>query len=449
MVGVDIFKHHYDQQLRSPMLLYRRPGILSIAMAGLLLLATSCANSEAGRSVEESLQPDPRLLSDKEGQTQNASPASPTLPAEFPPSVPIYPDSQLQEVKSQGESGWLTQWKAANTSRQEILQYYQQQLQDSGWQLQTQTTDQPSQIVAQRDSLQLTVSLRSLSGNQRLSSQAATTFTLETSQPSEISETPTATPSPASQITPTPETTSTPSPTPSPSPTSSPTFSDLEPAPEEIRSYIRDLAKLGILEPATETGEFQPNQPITRRTFARWLFLAHNKIYAQQPGQRLRQGVKSSQPVFGDVPTSDRDFAPIQGLAEAGIIPYPQTGEDSQTQFNPDQPLTRSQLLRWKVPLDVRKSLPAASVDAVKEKWGFQDAQKINSETMRALLADYKNGDLSNVRRAFGYTRLFQPSKPVTRAEAAAALWYFGSQGEGLSAKNVLEMNSSGTSHSG
>ncbi len=414
-----------------------------MAMAGLLLLATSCANSEAGRSVEESLQPDERLLSDREGQTQKSSPEEATLPADFPQSVPIYPDSQLQEVKSQRKSGWLTQWRAKNTSRQEILQYYESQLQDNGWQLQKPTTadTNTSEIVAQRDSLQLTVSLRSLSGNQRLASQEATTFTLEISPQPETSPTPTATPTPA--------TTSTPTPTPSSTPTSSPTFPDLEQAPEEIRSYIRDLAKLGILEPATETGEFQPNQPVTRRTFARWLFLAHNKIYAQQAGQRLRKGVKSSQPVFGDVPTSDRDFAPIQGLAEAGIIPYSQTGEDDQTQFNPDQPLTRSQLLRWKVPLDVRKSLPAASVDAVREKWGFQDAQKIDSETIRALLADYKNGDLSNVSRAFGYTRLFQPNKPVTRAEAAAALWYFGSQGEGLSAKNVLEMKSSGTSNGG
>ena len=39
----------------------------------------------------------------------------------------------------------------------------------------------------------------------------------------------------------------------------------------------------------------------------------------------------------------------------------------------------------------------------------------------------------------FGYTTLFQPKKPVTRAEAAASLWYFGFQGDGITAKEVLE----------
>jgi hypothetical protein len=34
---------------------------------------------------------------------------------------------------------------------------------------------------------------------------------------------------------------------------------------------------------------------------------------------------------------------------------------------------------------------------------------------------------------------LFQPKKPVTRAEAAAALWYFGAEGEGISAQDALQ----------
>ena len=55
------------------------------------------------------------------------------------------------------------------------------------------------------------------------------------------------------------------------------------------------------------------------------------------------------------------------------------------------------------------------------------------------LYADFQNGDLSNIRRIFGYTTLFQPKKPVTRAEAAASLWYFGFQGDGITAQEVLE----------
>jgi hypothetical protein len=37
---------------------------------------------------------------------------------------------------------------------------------------------------------------------------------------------------------------------------------------------------------------------------------------------------------------------------------------------------------------------------------------------------------------------LFQPKKSVTRAEAAASLWYFGIQDQGLSAKDALEAKS-------
>ncbi|MGB3642768.1 MAG: S-layer homology domain-containing protein, partial [Rivularia sp. (in: cyanobacteria)] len=55
-------------------------------------------------------------------------------------------------------------------------------------------------------------------------------------------------------------------------------------------------------------------------------------------------------------------------------------------------------------------------------------------------IADYQNGEQSNIRRVFGYTTLFQPKKAVTRAEAAAALWYFGTESEGISAKEALKL---------
>jgi len=37
----------------------------------------------------------------------------------------------------------------------------------------------------------------------------------------------------------------------------------------------------------------------------------------------------------------------------------------------------------------------------------------------------------------------FNPKKPVTRAEAATALWYFGTQGEGVSAADALKLKQS------
>ena len=71
---------------------------------------------------------------------------------------------------------------------------------------------------------------------------------------------------------------------------------------------------------------------------------------------------------------------------------------------------------------------------------GLQEAAKIYSRALRAVTADFQNGDQSNIRRVFGYTTLFQPKKAVTRAEAAATIWFFGSQTEGISAKEALQL---------
>lgn len=241
------------------------------------------------------------------------------------------------------------------------------------------------------------------------------------------------------------------------------TFPDLNTAPEELQAYIRDLAQLGLLSSAVQskpTGstpvhtthqtlrDFQPNQPISRRDYARWLLSSYNRFYQGDTSKRIRLGNVSAQPAFQDVPASDPDFPYIQGLAEAGIIPSPLAGSATAVTFRPDAPLTRKDLLLWKVPLDTRQGLPTATVEAVKETWGFQDAAKIEPLALKAVLADYQNGEVANIRRTFGYTTLFQPDKAVTRAEAAATLWRFGSATEGISAAQVLTKPAAGTSAS-
>ena len=226
------------------------------------------------------------------------------------------------------------------------------------------------------------------------------------------------------------------------------TFADLNQAPTDLRPYIRDLAGLEIVTaaPAADkegedqpaANQFQPNQPITRREFARWLVEANNTIYADEAKERIRLAIESSNPAFEDVPKSDPDFAVIQGLAEVGLVPSALAGNATAVNFRPDAPLTRQDLLLWKVPLDTRQALPSASVEAVQEAWGFQDASKINPAALRAVLADHQNGDFANIPRAFGYTTLLQPEKAATRAEAAAVLWRIGNQNEGVTAEEVL-----------
>lgn len=233
-------------------------------------------------------------------------------------------------------------------------------------------------------------------------------------------------------------------------------FNDFGKVSPELREQIQDLAALGVLDINFDTNsennkstsnsgannptanQFEPAKNITRREYARWLLAAYNVMHANNPTKQIRLAATSSKPVFRDVSTTDPDFGAIQGLAEAGIIPSPLSGDSTQVLFQPNAPLTREQLILWKVPLDIRQALPAANLESVKQTWGFQDTAKINSKALRAILADFQNGDRANIRRVFGYTTLFQPKKPVTRAEAAVALWYFGTEGEGVSAQDAL-----------
>ncbi len=221
----------------------------------------------------------------------------------------------------------------------------------------------------------------------------------------------------------------------------------LSEVPDDLRPYVQDWLTLGLgsegsrssTAAAAPSPDFRPNQPITRGEFAQWLLTANNRFYQDQPAKRIRPATSSTTPAFQDVPGSHPYFAAIQGLAEAGIIPSAKTGNATAVTFRPDAPLTREDLVLWKVPLDSRAALPTATADAVTTVWGFQDTAQIEPLALRAVLADHQNGDFANIRRAFGYTTLFQPERGVSQAEAAAALWRFGTQTEGISAEDLLK----------
>ncbi|WP_338431207.1 S-layer homology domain-containing protein [Synechococcus elongatus] len=245
---------------------------------------------------------------------------------------------------------------------------------------------------------------------------------------------------PTSPTTPTPTPPVTPPTSPSPTPPeSSDRFTDLDQIPAALRSQVEELLELGVLDTAGDRqGRFDPNQPIDRGTFARWLLAVNNRFFEDDPGRQIRLAIADSPPVYTDVPSSNPNFIAIQSLAEAGTLPSRLSGDTAATRFQPAAPLTRADLLLWKVPLDHRQPLPTATPEKLASSWGFQDASSLDPRLQRVLLADDDNGAQSVVRRVFGFTQLFQPRKAVTRAEAAAALWYIGFQGEGQSAAQVL-----------
>ncbi len=472
---------------------------MGIALSLTLPLA-SCASGSLTSPLERSLAADPQLQTGAGGfGSPSTAPdlrATASLPPDFPSEIPIYPGAALQAVTAAAASAGsdvssvsggaggagtasgvglpaqsadrpavLTRWLTPDSATQ-VQQFYQQAFQSNGWQLAANGTSPLDSLRATKSGLQVTLNLAAASAASPAAPTPApaspTDFSLTYRQleTGEVAATPApfdqlASPTasvPGSGFTALPQagdrnfigpllpTSTAPAGSPSPVATGAiatpQQFGDLTQAPAELQPYLADLAQLGVLN-VSSGQEFKPNQVITRREFARWLVAANNRLYATRPGNQIRLAVATDQPAFQDVPRSDADFAAIQGLATAGIIPSPLSGNSTTVTFRPDAPLTREDLILWKTPLDTRQALPNATLDAVQQTWGFQDTPRIDPKALRAVLADYQNSDLANIRRAFGYTTLFQPKKPVTRAEAAAVLWYFGTQGDGMSAKDA------------
>ena len=438
----------------------------------LALPLASCANSGLGRSLQDSLAADPRLTQTTPAATPSPSPAAQTqaeLPNDFPSEIPQYPNAILQEViKAEATSPnaeVTTVWQTGDRSDR-VAAFYREQLQTSGWTLQTAPlTSQQGTLVAQRDTpnaLTVTISIPPAANPSPSPDPAATTtpaptpvaagtqFTIQYGSGAGVGQaTPSPTPAP-SEIFLGAEGTSEGATAPATAPAApvatlpSNNYTDLNKAPQELQRYLADLAQLGVLNlsPAGQTKTtattFSPNKPVSRREYARWLFEANNRLFSDRAAQQIRSASGSAQPAFRDVPPTDADLAAMQGLAEAGIIPSSLSGNPTAVNFRPEAQLSRETMLLWKVPMDTRQPLPTSTLDAIKQTWGFQDAARIDPIAQRAVLADFQNADLSNIRRVFGFTTLFQPKRAVTRAEAAATLWYFGYQGDGASAQDAL-----------
>ncbi|NJK40293.1 MAG: S-layer homology domain-containing protein [Acaryochloridaceae cyanobacterium SU_2_1] len=402
---------------------------------GLLFPLVGCS----GTAVQQAFSADPQAS--QWTSTQQ-------LPADYPASL-NYPNANLQGVlktkaDASQEPNWQgqvqqTRWGTPDNS-QDVQKFYRQLFQQQGWQLTGQKLSQQQLIfLAERQGLKVRVTIPAAATlvPAQPNPESSTTrvpllvfFIDYVSDPNSKPDpsTPSSTPSPQSQgsqgeLTGTPETES-----------------------ADLQTYVQDLRQLGLLTTAGESTAStpsrvlsNPNQPVTRGTFARWLVETNNRLYRDRTAYQIRLAASSQQPTFQDVPKTHPDFAYIQGLAEAGFIPSPLSGDPNQKSFKPDQPLTRETLLLWKVPIDLRRILPSATADKVKEVWGFKDAQKISPTAMAAIFADHKNGDLANLRRLLGSALLLQPQKPVTQAEAAACLWFVGVAGEGYSAKDVLQ----------
>jgi hypothetical protein len=333
--------------------------------------------------------------------------------------------SAIESAKASGANLQQTRWSTPD-NRNQVIDFYRQLLQQKGWQdVQEATQNSDIVLTAKQQDLQVSISILNGLAPQQVSSgdmaqNQATQFAIAYQRTA-----------PATGATPSP----------SPSPVASTELVNASQIPATLRSSVEEVLQLNILtpDPAQAGGNANdPNQPISRATFARCLVEANNRLYRDRPSRQIRLASTAAKPAFQDVPTNHPDFGAIQGLAESGYIPSPLSGDSSQKTFRPSAPLTRETLLLWKVPIDRQQILPTVSSEKVKQLWGFRDSAQIAAPALSALTTDHQNGDLSNIRRMLGSTLLFQPQKAVTKAEAIASLWFIGIEGDSLSAKDLL-----------
>lgn len=359
------------------------------SLLNLLIFLSSCSGNQL---LENRFAPDSALnLTAKPNQTaQINQPTKPVeLPQDFPQDIPPYPQAELIEVNEN-----KTLWSSSDPSNL-IINYYEQNLTNLQWQIEQKEDNlikakkpesQQNLLISlspEGENTNFTIAYNNLNNENDLTNNSSTSITPIDNTPSNL---------------------------------------NLENSP------LQELISLNIIDNSTQ--EINPYQIINRREYARWLVKANNLLYADSNGKQIRLANPNSKPIFTDINNNDPDFAVIQGLAEAGLIPSSLTQDSNALNFRPDAPLTREDLIAWKIPLDFRQNLPTASLDSIKETWGFQDASQIKPQIWQKLYVDWQNGEDSNVKRAFGYITLFQPQKPVTYEEVARVLQKFGSQGE-------------------
>lgn len=207
-------------------------------------------------------------------------------------------------------------------------------------------------------------------------------------------------------------------------PTLSVSFTDL--AGNMHAAAITALGELGVLD--NTTGGFNPDQPVKRRDFVRWLFKTNNAVFADSRSHQIHRGRSDETPVFTDLPSSDPDFPYVEGMNDAGIA----VGFPDRT-FKGDKPITREQAVSVKSLLDrggldsqytghnilyLRNFLPP-----------WKDRDDVSITYIGAIGQDrYNEGDtqVANIGRTFGAISVFRPRATVTRGEAAEMLQRIG-----------------------
>ncbi|XP_078149331.1 SLH domain protein [Carex rostrata] len=192
------------------------------------------------------------------------------------------------------------------------------------------------------------------------------------------------------------------------------------PADTAQQNALSLLKKLEIVENDANADEL-----CTRREFARW-FVRLNSHLERSRRHKITPSVLVTESVvnaFDDVEINDPDFWCIQCLGEAGLVPSKLSSVNSRSSgslFLPESYLSRFDMLNWKALVEY------ATTTEIDKKIINKKATVLDLRACPGvsapLFADLVSGESSIFSRVFGNTRLIQPYKPVTKAQAAVAL---------------------------
>ncbi|CAL5052717.1 unnamed protein product [Urochloa decumbens] len=199
----------------------------------------------------------------------------------------------------------------------------------------------------------------------------------------------------------------------------------IDPVHEEAFSILK---KLQIIEKDVSPSDF-----CTRREFARWFVKLCSKFERKRMQRIVPNKLTSGsvQIAFDDVNIDDPDFLYIQSLGESGIVlsnlsnslETSTSGSPScvgNSFFLPESYLSRFDLVNWKLLVEHPHPL------AIDQKMLSQNVSILDLRTWPdvspSMLIELMAGENNIISRVFGNTRRLQPHKPVTKAQAAAAL---------------------------
>jgi len=188
-----------------------------------------------------------------------------------------------------------------------------------------------------------------------------------------------------------------------------------------FRLQIIGLARMGIFDKVT--GEFRPDDSISRSLYIRWLVKTNNMFFPTETGNFIKVA-QSGDSTFRDVTPDNPDWKWIQGMANAGYI----IGYD-EIYFKPEKEISREEMMAIRCGLEynitlkdierIEKNLTIYKKD-LEER--FNDASKIERKYVAAYFKDMDSSFII-FRSAFGTTRILLPQKKLTREEAVSTLW--------------------------